>query len=191
MIGANPRDQQVPDVTGQVRDDAIATLQNRGFKVRPNLQPDSKVPPDRVINTTPSADTSVAAGDEITINVSTGPEQREVPDVSNLSPADAENKLKQAGFENVKQSPSASLPEQKGRVLLTNPPANSTSAITNLITIVVGSGPDSRPVPVVKDQTFDVAKQILNASGLPAGHPRRRGQHGNRGSGGWHASRSE
>ena len=39
------------------------------------------MPPEHVINTDPAANTSVGAGDEITINVSTGPEQREVPDV--------------------------------------------------------------------------------------------------------------
>ncbi len=48
----------------------------------------------------------------------------------------------------------------------TNPPANQTSAITNEITIVVGSGPESRPVPDVTGQTVDVAQQILNAYGF-------------------------
>ena len=34
-----------------------------------------------MIDTDPAANSAVAAGDDITINVSTGPEQREVPDV--------------------------------------------------------------------------------------------------------------
>ena len=81
MIGSNPRDLQVPDVSGQASADAVVALQNRGFKTRTQMKPDSTVPPDHVIDTEPTANTSVAAGDEITINVSTGPEQREVPDV--------------------------------------------------------------------------------------------------------------
>jgi beta-lactam-binding protein with PASTA domain/predicted Ser/Thr protein kinase len=172
MIGANPRDQQVPDVRGQLQADAIATLQNRGFKIRgPLTKPDSTVPPDHVIDTDPAANTAVSAGDEITINVSTGPEQREVPDVKSLTPSDAEDKLKAAGFEKFNRTLSSSLPEQKDRVIGTNPPANQTSAITNVITIIVGSGPGSALVPDCASQTVDVCKQILAASGFPTPLP--------------------
>jgi serine/threonine-protein kinase len=51
-------------------------------------------------------------------------------------------------------------------VLATIPPANQTSAITNEITIVVGSGPESKPVPDVKNQTAESAQQVLTASGF-------------------------
>ncbi|MBJ7341803.1 Stk1 family PASTA domain-containing Ser/Thr kinase [Mycolicibacterium sp.] len=166
LVNSNPRDQQVPDVQGQQQQDAIALLQNRGFKVNPQNKTDSKVPPDHVISTDPAANSAVAAGDEITINVSVGPEQREVPDVSKLIPGEAERKLKEAGFDNVKQTVAASSPEDKGRVTGSVPAANSTSAITNVITIVVGSGPDSRPIPDVAGQTVDVATQILVANGF-------------------------
>jgi eukaryotic-like serine/threonine-protein kinase len=54
----------------------------------------------------------------------------------------------------------------KDRVLATIPPANQTSAITNEITIVVGSGPESKPVPDVKNQPVDSAQQVLAASGF-------------------------
>lgn len=166
MIGANPRDQQVPDVTGKSRDDAIATLQNRGFKVNPQQNSDSEVPPGFVISTDPAANSSVAAGEEITIRVSSGPEQREVPDVTGLSPAEAEKRLKSAGFENLRRTPSESLPDQKDKVTGTVPPANSTSAITNPITIAVGTGPGSQLVPDCKGQTADVCRQLLNGAGF-------------------------
>ena len=54
----------------------------------------------------------------------------------------------------------------KDKVLGTNPPANQTSAITNEITIVLGAGPESRPVPDVKGQTGAPARQVLTASGF-------------------------
>lgn len=54
------------------------------------------MPPDHVINTAPAAQPT-AAGDEVTLNVSTGPEQREVPDVASLSYGDAVKKLTAAG----------------------------------------------------------------------------------------------
>jgi len=165
-FGGNTRDIQVPDVRGQVSADAIAALQNRGFKTRTQQRPDSTIPPDHVINTDPGANASVGAGDVITINVSTGPEQREVPDVSSMSYADAATKLKAAGFTKFKQANSPSTPELLGKVIGTNPPANQTSAITNVITIIVGSGPETKQVPDVAGQPIDVAQKNLTVYGF-------------------------
>ncbi|HOB50311.1 MAG TPA: Stk1 family PASTA domain-containing Ser/Thr kinase [Mycobacterium sp.] len=167
VAGGRPSAIQVPDVRGQVSADAIAALQNKGFKVRTLQKPDSTVPPDHVINTSPAGTTTVAAGDEITINVSTGPEQREVPDVATLSYADAVKRLTAAGFGKFKQADAPSPPELKDKVISTVPPANQTSAITNEITIVVGSGPKTRDVPDVTGQTVDLATKNLNTVGFP------------------------
>ncbi len=166
MIGGSPRDVQVPDVRGQALNDATATLQNLGFKTRDNKEPDSEVPPDHVINTEPAAGTSIGAGDEVTINISTGPQQAEIPDVRGGTYEQAVDKLKDAGFENVRQSPSPSTPQQKGTVLQTNPQVNQTTAITNLITIIVGSGPDSKMVPDCVGLTVDDCRTILTQSGF-------------------------
>ncbi len=166
MFGGSTRDVQVPDVRGQLENDAIAVLQNAGFKTTTQRNPDSTVPPNHVINTNPEANTSVGAGDEITLNVSTGPEQREIVDCTNFTYADCVQKLTDAGFGKFKQSHSPSTPETKDKVLATIPPANQTSAITNEITIVVGSGPESKPVPDVRSQTVESAQQVLTASGF-------------------------
>jgi eukaryotic-like serine/threonine-protein kinase len=165
-FGGSTRDVQVPDMRGQVSADAVAALQNRGFKTRTLQKPDSSIPPDHVISTDPGANASVAAGDEITINVSTGPEQREVPDVSSMSYSDAVSKLKAAGFTKFKQANSPSTPELLGKVIGTNPPANQTSAITNLITVIVGSGPETKQVPDVAGQTVDIAQKNLTVYGF-------------------------
>ena len=165
-FGGNTRDVQVPDMRGQVSADAIAALQNRGFKTRTLQKPDSTIPPDHVINTDPGANASVGAGDEVTINVSTGPEQREVPDVSSLSYSDAVTKLKGAGFSKFKQANSPSTPELLGKVIGTNPPANQTSAITNVITVIVGSGPETKQLPDVAGQTVEAAQKNLNVYGF-------------------------
>jgi eukaryotic-like serine/threonine-protein kinase len=165
-FGGSTRDVQVPDMRGQVSADAVAALQNRGFKTRTLQKPDSSIPPDHVISTDPGANASVAAGDEITINVSTGPEQREVPDVSSMTYSDAVSKLKAAGFTKFKQANSPSTPELLGKVIGTNPPANQTSAITNLITVIVGSGPETKQVPDVAGQTVDIAQKNLTVYGF-------------------------
>jgi eukaryotic-like serine/threonine-protein kinase len=133
---------QVPSVKDQSPADAIATLQNMGFRTRTLHRPDSTVAPDHVIGTDPNAGQAAEQGSEVTISVSTGPEQRQVPDVSTLSFADAENRLTAAGFGTLKQVPTPSTTEQKGRVLGTNPPANQTAPVTSEISVLVGSGPD-------------------------------------------------
>ena len=163
-FGGTTRDVAVPNVKGQVSDDAIAALRNLGFKTTVQRNPDSKVPPDYVISTDPAADSSAKAGGEIKVNVSTGPEQREVPDVSNLTYGDAVRKLTRAGFSRFRQTTSESLPEHKDRVISTLPPANQTSAITNEITVVVGAGPATAAVPECVGQTVAVCQQILAAS---------------------------
>ncbi|KZS66020.1 serine/threonine protein kinase [Mycobacterium kansasii] len=165
-FGGNTHKVQVPDVRGQASADAIAALQNRGFKTRTLQKPDSTIPPDHVIGTDPAANTSVGAGADITINVSTGPEQRELPDVSSLTYAEAVKKLTAAGFSKFKQAASPSSPEMAGKVIGTNPPANQTSAITNVITIIVGSGPEAKQIPDVAGQTVDLAQKNLNVYGF-------------------------
>lgn len=166
FLGGETRAVQVPDVTGQSADDAIVVLQNAGFRTRTQNQPDSEVPPDRVIGTDPASGASVAAGDEITVNISTGPEQRSVPDVSGLSYNDARQRLNEAGFENVTRSASVSTPELKDRALQTNPPANQTSAITNQITVVIGSGPGSRVVPDCAGLSAGDCQTLLTQTGF-------------------------
>jgi serine/threonine-protein kinase len=157
---------QVPDVRGKVSADAIAELQNKGFRIRTQQKPDNVVPPDHVINTDPAGDSSVNAGDEVAINVSTGPEQREIPDVSSLSYADAVKKLTAAGFGKFKQTEAASTAAQRDKVLSTVPPANSTTALTTEIAVVVGTGPVTKAVPDVTGQTTDVATKNLNTVGF-------------------------
>ena len=168
MGGGKPRAVQVPDVSGRPSADAVAELQTQGFKIRTQQKPDNAVPPDHVIKTDPAGNTSVNAGDEILISVSTGPEQREVPDVSALSYADAVKKLTAAGFGKFKKAEAASSVEQRDQVLNTVPPANQTSAITNEITIVVGTGPRTRDIPDVAGQTTELATKNLNTLGFPA-----------------------
>jgi serine/threonine-protein kinase len=171
MFGGSTRAVQVPDVSGKTKDDAVAILQNLGFKTRDQQQSDPKVPPQKVIGTDPAAGTSVDAGDDVLIKVSSGPEQREVPECKGSSYAACVDKLKDAGFQSFSEQKSESLPEQKDKVLATSPPANQTAAVTNPITIIVGQGPTDRPVPDCKGMTAESCAQVLTAAGLPKSVP--------------------
>ena len=170
ILGNGPsRDVQVPDVTGKSQADAVAALQNLGFKTKIQKNTSSKLAPERVIDTDPAKGSTVTAGSEVTLNVSIGPESQQVPDCHGLSFGDAVKKLQAAGFKGTfTQSETKSLPEDKGRVMATNPPAGQYSAVTNNITIVVGKGPGEKPAPDLVGQNIDVALKNLPTYGFTA-----------------------
>ena len=159
-------DQRVPDVGGRTEAAAVAELRSRGFDTRSEEQTDANVPRGTVIDTEPAADAQAGSGDEIVVNVSSGPPQLQIPDVKDLTPADAENRLRQAGFENLTRTTDQSTPEMKDRVLSTSPPAGSSTGNTTRVEIVVGGGPDSKPVLDVKRRPAEVAEEILRADGF-------------------------
>jgi serine/threonine-protein kinase len=166
MFGGNTRSVAVPDVTGKSLNEARADLQNAGFAVQTQPESSNTVENGHVVSTSPEAGTEIGAGDQVTINFSIGPEQRTVPDVKGLIPAEAIRRLKAAGFENIREQPSESAPDMKGKVIDTLPTANQESAITNIITVIVGSGPGSAVVPECKDRTAEQCEQILTAAGF-------------------------
>jgi eukaryotic-like serine/threonine-protein kinase len=157
---------QVPDVKGRTLDQAVAVLQRIGLKVNPHRSNNAAVERDHVIDTNPGANAAVNAGSEVTVNVSDGPQQRDVPDVLGLSYADAVRKLKSVGFEKFKQQQAPSSPAQKNRVVGTTPVANQPSAITTEITISVGSGPATLRVPDVSQLSVDQATANLKTAGF-------------------------
>jgi serine/threonine-protein kinase len=158
------RDARVPDVHGLSPDAAVAALQSAGFKTNLQNKPDSTVRYGEVIDTAPGANSTVSTGDEITVNVSMGAMQQQVPDCLNATYNDCVDKLGAAGFDKVVESSKSSTPEQQGKVVETSPPANSMAAINTEITISVGSGPGTTPVPPVANQTWDIAQQVLAAA---------------------------
>jgi beta-lactam-binding protein with PASTA domain len=166
VLGGNTHKVQVPDVTRKSQADATAILQNSGFEARTQPVTDPSVPPDQVVATDPRAGENIDNGSVVTLKVSVGPEQRQVPDVSNMSFADASRKLAAAGFGKIKQVPTPSTPEQKDHVVGTNPPANSTAPVTFEIQVLIGNGPESVPVPDVTGQAPDQARATLTAAGF-------------------------
>src|SRR5258705_7862718 len=77
MFGGGTRDVQGPDVRGQLEKDAIAVLQNAGFKTRTQRNPDSTAAPHQVLKTKPQANSSIAAGHGIRPTLSPGPAERQ------------------------------------------------------------------------------------------------------------------
>ncbi|MCF6389575.1 Stk1 family PASTA domain-containing Ser/Thr kinase [Mycobacterium sp. MBM] len=165
IVGAMNR-IQVPDVQGLTQQDALSRLQDSGLTVVVDAKPDGSVPQGRVIGTDPAAGGSVPSDSDITLNVSTGPEQRRIPDVSRLSYDEAVKTLADAGFDNVRRMPQASSSEDLDRVVGTVPAAQQDSPTSNEVVILVGSGPTAQTVPDVTGQTVDQAMRNLDTAGF-------------------------
>lgn len=88
----------IPTVTGKTSEAASKELTNAGFTVKVAEDYSSSVPQGKVISQSPSGGAAAAKGAEITITVSKGPEQAEVPNVVGMTKDKAQSTLKAAGF---------------------------------------------------------------------------------------------
>ncbi|MEV8601509.1 Stk1 family PASTA domain-containing Ser/Thr kinase [Streptomyces griseoviridis] len=90
----------VPDVTGEDLADARQELEDAGLTVKvADRQVNSEFDEGQVAAQTPQGDSRLAEGDTVTLTVSKGPEQIEVPDVVGQSVDDATRALRDAGFQ--------------------------------------------------------------------------------------------
>ncbi|MGH3716633.1 MAG: PASTA domain-containing protein, partial [Micromonosporaceae bacterium] len=90
---------KVPDVTGDDVEDAQEELEELGLVVTIKRQPNMEVDRDHVISQDPKPGTGVGDAATVTLLVSDGPPQVEIPDVVDKPVEEAEKILKQAGFE--------------------------------------------------------------------------------------------
>ncbi|MFI7008090.1 Stk1 family PASTA domain-containing Ser/Thr kinase [Streptomyces sp. NPDC050145] len=89
----------VPDVTGQSEQDAVAALEELGLKAKIEPQRvESEVDKGSVAAQSPEHG-RLAEGDTVTLTISKGPPMIEVPDVTGLKVDEAHDKLEGAGFQ--------------------------------------------------------------------------------------------
>lgn len=120
------------EVIGMSQQDATVTLVGLGFKVSDNVvrQNDDNVPIGNVISVSPDAGTNAAPGTEITLTISTGPQQSQenekvnVPSYIGLTQEDATSSLEKKGLK-VEIAYSTSGAYNKGDVIKQNPVGGS------------------------------------------------------------------
>jgi eukaryotic-like serine/threonine-protein kinase len=93
VLSAGPDSKTIPNVAGQQQDAAKQFLEGDPFKfvVTVTTEPNDKVPAGSVIRTEPAIGGQLAVGSPITIVVSAGVEQVQVPPVVGLTEAQARN----------------------------------------------------------------------------------------------------
>ncbi|MFC4561518.1 Stk1 family PASTA domain-containing Ser/Thr kinase [Nocardiopsis mangrovi] len=87
-----------PDVEGRTEEEATQALRDRGLGVDIAQEPSDDVEAGRVISQDPGPGGNVGRGDAVTLTVSSGPDRIEVPDVTGLSVAAAQERLEELGL---------------------------------------------------------------------------------------------
>jgi eukaryotic-like serine/threonine-protein kinase len=128
---------QVPDVRGQLFDNAAGQLQGAGFAVA-RRDVDSSQPKDTVIDQDPRGGASLSRGGTVTLFVSKGPKQSTIPNVESQDEASARQVLEQSGFSVDVQEQDTTDPAQDGIVLSQDPVGGTKAKPGTTVTIVVG-----------------------------------------------------
>jgi serine/threonine-protein kinase len=138
FYSSGPTTIAIPDVRGQSENDARNTLTGAGFtniQVRQDSSDD--VPEGQAIGTEPGAGQQAPANQTITLIMSSGGGKVGVPDVVGRTEDNARALLQ--GFDVQTTDEPTNDPNQDGRVLSQNPPANSQVDEGATVTLVIGS----------------------------------------------------
>lgn len=162
------RSVSVPRVTGKTEQAAGAALRHAGLNPVPSLASSTTVESGLVINQSPSAGASAKKGSSVRIVVSGGPASKSLTNVAGLSATSAAAKLRKAGFKTTTKSESSKT-VPSGRVIGTEPPAETEVQEGRLVTLLVSSGPAPIRVPDVAGQTLEAAQATLTNAELAVG----------------------
>ncbi|MGH3072440.1 MAG: Stk1 family PASTA domain-containing Ser/Thr kinase [Gaiellaceae bacterium] len=132
-----PKPVTVPNVIGTPFESAESALQGLGFSVaREEVEDDQ--PAGVVVGQNPAAGTQQGKGSVITLQVSSGPQVSQVPDVTSLTEADATAQLNESGFEVQVVEEIVDDPLSDDRVLQQDPEGGTEAEQGSTVVIVVG-----------------------------------------------------
>ena len=164
IVSDGPGEATVPDVAGRSRRTAERRIEEAGFRARVREEPSDTVREGRVIETEPSANSQLERGQPVTLVVSTGPEQVEVPDVRGRSRSEAESALEDAGLETRVTRQESD--EDPGTVLSQQPAPGTQVDRGSEVSIVVARSPTEVEVPDVVGEDRNAAADALQEAGF-------------------------
>jgi serine/threonine-protein kinase len=155
----------VPQLVGKTLQEAEGLAANAQVKVAQSGSERCDQPKGTICRQTPVADgtTKMNVNETISVVVSEGAPQIEVPDVTEKSQERAEEQLRAKGFR-VKVEKEES-EEEPGRVLRQNPTGGSKAEQNTEVTITV-SKKKQTPLPDVTNKSYDAAVQQLSTLGF-------------------------
>jgi serine/threonine-protein kinase len=155
----------VPNVVGQTEEEATELLERRGFDVEVQREFNDQAPRGEVFRQDPEAGARVEDGSEVTIFVSRGQRQVEVPNVVGQSEEDARDAIEAEGLRVGTVSDEDS-EEDVGTVIGQDPPAGTEVDPDSAVDLTVSSGPGTVTVPDVICQPLDEAEATIEGAGL-------------------------
>ncbi|HKX75615.1 MAG TPA: Stk1 family PASTA domain-containing Ser/Thr kinase, partial [Acidimicrobiia bacterium] len=99
VLSSGPEQIELPNLENVPENEALAQLADLGLRWNLRSENSEEVEDGNVIRTEPEAGTMVTAGDIITLFISSGPANVEVPDVRGMTVDAARSTLESAGFE--------------------------------------------------------------------------------------------
>ena len=160
----------VPDVTGKQMTLARQILEDQHLRVTVAETYDASVPVGVVVSQTPEAGTMVKEERAITIYVSKGGEEIEMPNLRGLNQSDAIDKLQQMGLR-LGSAYETFSDEDSGTVISQDPRSGTRISKGQTVDITVSKGQKIKKVsvPDVKGVPVDRARTIIEGSSLSVG----------------------
>lgn len=160
----------VPDVTGKQLTLARQILEDQHLRVTVAEAYDASVPVGVVVSQTPEAGTKVKEERTITIYVSKGGEEMEMPNLRGLKQSDAIDKLQQMGLR-LGSAYETFSDEDSGTVISQDPRSGTRISKGQSVDITVSKGQKIKKitVPDVKGVPSDRARTMIEGSGLKVG----------------------
>ena len=160
IVSSGPGSVAVDDVAGLSEEDATKKLDRHGFKVTTRSKASKSVKSGLVITTTPKPGVVAMVGSTVTLVLSTGPKQVQVPGgLIGLTQTSAEQQLVAQGFQVAIKEVNSEKPQ--GQVIDISPEGTTTVDENSRVTLTVSKGPKKVPVPDVTGQPLDQARATL------------------------------
>jgi serine/threonine-protein kinase len=166
LVSAGPGTAALPAVEGLTASSAESKLRSAGFKPTIQEQSSGKVAQGHVISTDPPAGLVVQVGSPVTVLVSSGPAQIDVPELVGQSQKGAEAALSSAGLALGAITPQVSASETPGTVLSQSPGASASLPAGGKVNLVVAQAPKEVAVPSVVGQSEAQASAALGGAGF-------------------------
>ena len=155
---------EVPNVSGRHQDEASQMLQEAGFRAVTQREASDEAI-DTVIRTVPSAGTELEESESVTMVISLGPVQVQIPNVVGSTLERAKGSLEGQGFAVVERT-SRHDTIGAGLVVSQNPAAETSAPRGSTVDLVVSAGPEPVEMPRVIGLTRDRAEGRLEGEGL-------------------------
>lgn len=159
----------VPNIIGLERNEAIAKLEEVGLRPEIVDAPDPEVPEHHVVRTNPSVGSQLQRNTTVTVTVSTGKEDTQVPRLVNMTPQEASAALAEVGLElepEVDEEFSDSI--EQGRITRHEPAAGANLPKGSRVRVTISRGPEivDVRVPSLTGMKWSQARETLESLGF-------------------------